>query len=1107
MKKILSLVVLLLPLALSCRQEEPMAPLKPKTVTFEAEIAPPVTAASDDAATRTVLGDKAGSSYPNYWAEGDAISVNGIASAALAAESPFVGTAKATFSVAGSPSAPYYFAYPAAAVSNYSAGSARITLPNTQYMASTTYDASAFVMVGHGNSNLLSFSAVMSAIKLTVPGSYDAKISSVMFETLGSEKVSGPFNTDFSGITPAAGASPMVVVYAPGEGLSFGNSAFILIPAQTYASGMRFTIRATDGTQMVFFTESSFTAQSGKVYTLPTNAYTPDPDEIPAGLMVMSSNVRFASARDKDSNPDTGDRDWTNRKSAYYAMVNHYRPAVIGLQEAQKEQVNDILNNCSGYDHYGLGRKKGKDILADDSYWGLVPGTQAGEESTTILYRTDLITLNSSGTFWHSNSPSSAGTYYPAMTDKVPQTSTWAIMTYKPTNKQFFILNTHLSLYDSRPDEITLVMNTVTSKNTGNLPVIMTGDWNLVEGDSWLDPIEAAYSNARHTAQITDSYGTYHWWGTQSKLIDHIYYDGIGDCYMFRTDKRKWNDKYISDHYPVFAVFDPDLGSSSSVPAADFDIPSGIQIDSPVTFTDRSSSPAGIACWEWDLGGMRSNEQNPTVTFRTVSDNVEVRLTVVDKDGQTATTTRLVTVEASDDHMLNEAWSRVYDSTTDATAYWTSPAVSSDGSRIYVSSSGYHLVAFNASGTQQGSFDIGQYGAAISGSRNCQTCTPSVDAEGNIYIPVQYSTNAGGNGGLFCVRPNMTEKWYVATGENSSYRTHIPALFGSYVSVITRNVDGSLFDSNMIILNRSDGSLFQTLTCDKGSYGGMAVSADGKLVFGSARGGASSGTAAGSETSGGFKVGVVDGSTGYWKTTANSDAGRALNMLGMTHTDDYGYITKGFQPAISTVDGSVYVCATTDNAKMIVARYRLDNYSYGSAPTLLWKVEVEAAANNFGLGCVLDDAGNAYVRAADKIFKLNAADGSLAWSRDTGTGNCGVPAIDNLGYVYVTDSGKRRLLKLSPQDGSLVSQFLFETSQPRTSPTIDANGNIYVCCTSINDEGAVLYKITCTRATGHGSNWSQLGGNPQKTCLVPGATEPYAVTGASHEGYTPNSLY
>jgi endonuclease/exonuclease/phosphatase family metal-dependent hydrolase len=1096
MKKIYSLI-LFLPLVFSCTREPEFKPVESSTTLFEAQI--------ED--TRTELGEKTGSSYPNYWSAGDAIFVNGASSEALASDSPFVGTNKATFSVSGSQSAPYYYAYPAAAVSNYSGGSARITLPATQNMTSTTYDASAFVMVGSGSSNLLTFSTVMSAIKLTVPGTYDAKVSSVMFESLGSEKVSGPFTTDFGGITAASGATSRVVVYAPGDGFTFGNSAFILIPAQTYASGMRFTVRATDGTQMTFKTTASFTALAGKIYTLTSNAYTPEAETIPEGLFVMSSNVRFASARDKTSNPDTGERDWTNRKSAYYAMVNHYRPAVLGLQEAQKEQVQDIKNNCSGYNHYGLGRKNGKDILADDSYWGLIPGTQAGEESTTVLYRTDLITLNNSGTVWHSNSPTSANSYFSEMEDHVPQTTTWAIMTYKPTNTQFFLINTHPSIYSAaHSKEITLIRNTISSKNTGNLPIILMGDWNMEEDDSAMTPIDNNYYSARWHAQKTDYYETFHWWGTRSEQIDHIYYDGISTCYMFRTDKRKWNNLYISDHYPVFAVFDMS-SSAPTVPVANFDLPANARIDETLTFTDRSTSSAGIAYWEWDIDGIRSNERNPQVVIQGIKENVPVRLTVTDNNGTTATVTKLLNVESSADHQLTQAWRQVYDGTLDATAYWTSPAVTRAGDRIYVASSGYHLVGFNASGSQVGSFDIGQYGAAISGSKNCQTCTPSIDVEGNIYIPVQYSTGAGGNGGLFCIRPDMTQKWYVATGENSTYRTHIPAIFGSYVSVITRNVDGSLFDSNMVILNRSDGSLFQTLGCDKGSYGGMAVSADGKLVFGSARGGASSGTAAGSETSGGFKVGVVDNVTGLWKTSANSDTGRGYNLLGMTHTDGYGYLTKGFQPAISTVDGSVYVCATTDNENMIIARYNLNSYVYNSAPTLIWKVEVEAAANNFGLGCVLDDDGNAYVRAADKIFKLNAADGSLAWSRDTGTGNCGVPAIDNLGYVYVTDSGKRRLLKLSPQDGSLVSQFLFNNAQPRTSPTIDYNGNIYVTCTSIDDEGAVLYKITCPRTSGPGANWSQLGGNPMKTCLVPGATEPYNASGASHEGYTGTNIF
>ena len=97
------------------------------------------------------------------------------------------------------------------------------------------------------------------------------------------------------------------------------------------------------------------------------------------------------------------------------------------------------------------------------------------------------------------------------------------------------------------------------------------------------------------------------------------------------------------------------------------------------------------------------------------------------------------------------------------------------------------------------------------------------------------------------------------------------------------------------------------------------------------------------------------------------------------------------------------------------------------------------------------------------------------------------------------------LLKLSPQDGSIVSQTKL-TVTPRTSPTIDLNGNIYVCGTSVDGEGAVLYKITCPKTTGPGANWSQLGGGPQKNCRVPSPVEIYGGTG-SHEQYNSITLF
>ena len=63
------------------------------------------------------------------------------------------------------------------------------------------------------------------------------------------------------------------------------------------------------------------------------NGDEPDPETLD-GLLVMSSNVRYYSARSKQSDPDVGDRDWEVRKAGYFQMVNTMEPPVLGLQEA-----------------------------------------------------------------------------------------------------------------------------------------------------------------------------------------------------------------------------------------------------------------------------------------------------------------------------------------------------------------------------------------------------------------------------------------------------------------------------------------------------------------------------------------------------------------------------------------------------------------------------------------------------------------------------------------------------------------------------------------------------------------------------------------------------
>ena len=545
MKRVIKYFILL-PFLSACVQD-PAEELTPTpdntpvaTMSFEAQIASP----ENQPESKTALGEKYdGKYYPNYWSAGDAISVNGVASQALAADSEYVGTSKATFDIKGAVSSPYYFAYPASAVTEYGAGSATVTLPEKQEWSSTTYDPSAFVMIGKSDVEKLTFNPMMSAIRLNITSRHSSKLRSITFMTLGDEKVSGEFTTDFTSLTGTADANPYVHLIAPNGGVAFGVEVYLLIPAQIYASGMAFAFRAVDGTQMIYSTKSSFNAQPGKIYPLNVS-YSPEVSDI----TLMSSNVRFISS------DDTGDRAWTTRRDAYYTMLKTVSPDIVGLQEAEQQHVKDILNNCAGYSYVGYGRKSGKDILYEFSTLEQILGNKHSE-STTILYKTDKFTKHSDGWFCHSDQPNKAGSYFAGTEDEQPRISTWAIFTHKDTGRKFFYLNSHTCLYDEpMQKEIKLIRDKVKELNTENLPVVLSADWNLGEDDSWMTPITSVYQSARKTAPVSDNSCTFHWWGTEERQIDHIYYLGL-ECFEFHTVAQKWNNLYISDHYPIYAKF------------------------------------------------------------------------------------------------------------------------------------------------------------------------------------------------------------------------------------------------------------------------------------------------------------------------------------------------------------------------------------------------------------------------------------------------------------------------------------------------------------------------------------------------------------------------
>ena len=183
--------------------------------------------------SRTELGAEADGIYPLYWSEGDAISVNGTASAALSAAQ--AGSAAATFVVNGTLATPYCIAYPAAPTGQV------LFAENQTHVGNSTFGSGVSTMYAYGDSNGVQLSHLTGVLKIGVVGS--ATITKAQISTIDRAPIAGPFALDFTnGKLTATAESKSVINYlipttADSEGLELSNEPqylHVVVPAGVY---------------------------------------------------------------------------------------------------------------------------------------------------------------------------------------------------------------------------------------------------------------------------------------------------------------------------------------------------------------------------------------------------------------------------------------------------------------------------------------------------------------------------------------------------------------------------------------------------------------------------------------------------------------------------------------------------------------------------------------------------------------------------------------------------------------------------------------------------------------------------------------------------------
>jgi endonuclease/exonuclease/phosphatase family metal-dependent hydrolase len=264
------------------------------------------------------------------------------------------------------------------------------------------------------------------------------------------------------------------------------------------------------------------------------------PAESTDGFVVMTFNLRY-------DNPGDGPNAWPNRKEMAAATVRFHEADVVGMQEALRGQISDLITLLPGYGWFGVGRDDGKD---------------AGEFNP-VFYRRDKLRVIEQATFWLSATPEVPGSR--GWDGACNRIVTWARFEEIATGRSFHVFNTHFDHVGevARRESAGLLLRRIAAI-AGSGPAVVTGDFNCPpEGEPYrilVGGVEggAALIDAR-TLSAAPAYG-----GRRSfsgfkpvtgpgEIIDHIFVRGGVSVLRSGIIADTWDGRFVSDHFPVLA--------------------------------------------------------------------------------------------------------------------------------------------------------------------------------------------------------------------------------------------------------------------------------------------------------------------------------------------------------------------------------------------------------------------------------------------------------------------------------------------------------------------------------------------------------------------------
>lgn len=265
-----------------------------------------------------------------------------------------------------------------------------------------------------------------------------------------------------------------------------------------------------------------------------------------AQLKAMSYNIRCGSCE-----AATSPNHWDKRKFLLAHLINQHNPDIIGLQEAEINQVEDLVTMLEHYSWIGVGREDGKDK----------------GETTAILFRQGRFSLQAQQTLWLSQTPQRASLGWDA---SFKRTLSIAKLLDNQSKQTLYVFNTHFdNVGEMARQESAKILLQQAANLEPTSPLIVTGDFNLVAASKGYEILTGALADAGKISTLPSMGGTktFNGFGENTEpdnKIDFVFVKPGIKVLSHQIDTTTYNGSYPSDHYPVISLLDTKLDTSAA---------------------------------------------------------------------------------------------------------------------------------------------------------------------------------------------------------------------------------------------------------------------------------------------------------------------------------------------------------------------------------------------------------------------------------------------------------------------------------------------------------------------------------------------------------------